>query len=91
MERAYVLTPGREIQPGAMPFEIIIADSPSYPANELPTLDEVKREVISKTLEFTRGRKIAAARILGIERRRLNRLIRKLDISIGQIKRNADS
>jgi DNA-binding NtrC family response regulator len=81
VERAYVLTPGREIQPVVMPFEIIIADSPSYPKDQLPTLDDVKRRVITKTLEYTRGRKIAAARILGIERRQLNRLIDKLDIS----------
>jgi len=80
IERAYVLTPGREIQPSAMPFEILIADSPAYPKNELPTLDEVKRRVITQTLEFTKGRKLAAAEILGIERRRLNRLIKKLNI-----------
>ena len=89
MERAYVLTIGREIQPAAMPFEIIIADSPAYPKHELPTLDEVKRKVITQTLEFTKGRKLAAAKILGIERRRLNRLIEKLNIP--QVKKNASS
>jgi DNA-binding NtrC family response regulator len=91
IERAYVLTPGREIQPAAMPFEIIIADSQLYPKHELPTLDEVKRKIVTQTLEFTKGRKIAAAKILGIERRRLNRLIEKLNISISQIKKNSNS
>ena len=82
IERAYVLTVGREIQPAVLPFEIIIADSTPYPKHELPTLDEVKRKVITQTLEFTKGRKLAAAKILGIERRRLNRLIEKLNISL---------
>jgi len=82
IERAYVLTIGREIQPAVLPFEIIIADSTPYPEHELPTLDEVKHKVITQTLEFTKGRKLAAAKILGIERRRLNRLIEKLDISV---------
>jgi len=91
MERAYILTPSRQIQPAALPFEIIIVDSPSYPKNELPTLDEVKRKIITRTLEFTKGRKLAAARILGVERRRLNRLIDKLNIPLSQIKKNADS
>jgi len=91
MERAYILTPGRQIQPAALPFEIIIVDSPSYPKHELPTLDEVKRKIITRTLEFTKGRKLAAARILGVERRRLNRLIDKLNIPLSQIKKNADS
>jgi DNA-binding NtrC family response regulator len=82
VERAYVLTPGPEIQPSVMPFEIIIADSPSYPKDHLPTLDEIKHRVITQTLEYTNGRKIAAARILGIERRQLNRMLEKLNISI---------
>ncbi len=80
MERAYVLTTGSQIHPASLPFEIIIADSPAYPKHELPTLDEVKRKIITQTLEFTKGRKLAASKILGIERRRLNRLIEKLEI-----------
>ncbi len=89
IERSYVLTVGGEIQPAAMPFEIIIADSQAYPKHELPTLDEVKRRIITQTLEFTRGRKIAAAKILGIERRKLNRLINKLNIPM--VKKGAGS
>jgi len=89
VERAYVLTPGPEIEPAVMPFEIIICDSPSYPKDQLPTLDEIKRRVITQTLEYTKGRKIAAARILGIERRQLNRLIEKLNISASKSKNNA--
>jgi two-component system response regulator HydG len=84
IERAYVLTDGPEIQPAVMPFEIIIADSSSYPKDQLPTLDDVKRRVITQTLEYTKGRRIAAAKILGIERRQLNRLIDKLDIRASQ-------
>ncbi len=82
IERAYVLTIAREIQPAVMPFEIIVADSTPYPKHELPTLDEVKRKMITQTLRYTRGRKIAAAKILGIERRKLNRLIEKLSIPV---------
>jgi transcriptional regulator with PAS, ATPase and Fis domain len=90
MERAYVLTAGREIKSSSLPFEIIIAESESYPKHELPTLDEVKRKIITQTLEFTNGRKLAAAEILGIERRSLNRLIKKLNISLSQIKEDFD-
>jgi DNA-binding NtrC family response regulator len=84
IERAYVLTPGPEIQPAVMPFEIIIADLPSYPKDQMLTLDEAKRRVITQTLEYTKGRRIAASRILGIERRQLNRLIEKLNIPATQ-------
>lgn len=84
IERAYVLTVGREIPAAALPFEIIIAESAEYPKSELPTLDEVKRRIILQTLDFTKGRKMAAARILGIERRSLNRLIEKLNIPVAK-------
>jgi DNA-binding NtrC family response regulator len=84
IERAYVLTDGPEIHPAVMPFEIIISDSPSYPKDQLPTLDEVKRKVITQTLEYTKGRRIAAAKILDIERRQLNRLMEKLNIRVPQ-------
>ena len=90
VERAYVLTEGSEIQPAVMPFEIIISDSPSYPKDQLPTLDDVKRRVITQVLEYTRGRKIAASRILGIERRQLYRLIDKLNIRASQTDKNTE-
>jgi transcriptional regulator with GAF, ATPase, and Fis domain len=91
MERAYVLTRDDVIEPAALPFEILITKSRDYPKNDLPTLDEVKRQVVTRTLEYTRGQKLAAAKILGLERRRLNRLIHKLGISIEQIKSNCES
>ncbi len=91
MERAYVLTAGDEIQAAALPFEIIVADYSSYPQNELPRLDDVKRKVISRTLEFTQGKKMAAAKILGIERRQLNRLIDRLNISLSQTRHRSDT
>lgn len=88
IERAYVLTMDIQIQPAVLPFEIIVDNSTDYPKHELPTLDEVKRKIITQTLEHTRGRKMAAAKILGIERRKLNRLIEKLNIPTA--KKNGD-
>ena len=90
MERSYVLTGGSEVKSPALPFEIIIAEPASYPHRELPTLDEVKRKIITQTLEFTKCRKLAAAQILGIERRSLNRLIKKLNIPLSGIKQDID-
>ena len=89
MERAYVLTDSEEIKPAALPVELIIADSTQYPQHELPTLDDVKRKIVIRTLEYTGGRKIAAANILGIERRSLNRLIEKFDIPLENIREEA--
>ncbi len=87
IERAYVLTTGKEIQPAVLPFKIILADY-GKSKYELPSLDHVKRKVITQTLEFTKGSKPAAAKILGIEPDKLNRLIEKLNISA--TKKNTD-
>lgn len=89
IERAYVLTLDGEIKPAVLPFEIIVAHSEGYPKHEMPTLDEVQRKIITQTLKFTRGRKIAAAQILGIERRKLNRLLEKLNIPAPEEKTDA--
>lgn len=82
MERAYILITSALITADAMPFELIVPDFKQYPDDQLPTFDQANREIITRALRFANGRKMTAARILGIERRRLNRLIKKLDISL---------
>jgi len=88
MERAYVLSPGKQITPEAMPPEIIMSRSSALPSTTLPTIEAANRTLVMQALKFTRGRKLAAARVLGIERRRLNRLIEKFNISLSQIKKD---
>lgn len=84
MERAYVLTQNTEIKSSVLPFEVIVSEEKQYPQHELPTLDEVKRKIIIQALDHTDGRKCAAAKILGVDRRKLNRLIDKLDIPLNK-------
>ena len=84
VERAYILSSGKKIQPSNLPSEILMADYSVKTDGQLLTLDAVKRKLITETLELTGGRKMVAAKILGVERRRLNRLIKKLDVSLKQ-------
>ena len=84
MERAYILSNGSIISTASLPTEIII----SQPCNDgeeprLPTLNEAKRKVIIQALNASGGKKMAAAKILSIERRKLNRLIDSLKIPLG--------
>jgi len=88
MERAHELAIGREIQPDALPFEIIFTDSEPCPKEMLPVLNKVRRRIITKALELTRRREVTA-RILGIESHRLDRLIERLNITL--VKRNTSS
>lgn len=81
MERAYVLSPGDKVLPAVLPTEMILTESSSsYSIHKIPTIDDAKRKLIIQALEFTKGRKMEAAKILGLERRKLNRLIEKFKI-----------
>ncbi len=82
MERAYVLTETEIITPAALPTEVLIAVPAENGAVRLPTLDEVQRKVIIQALSTAGGKKMATAKILGLERRKLNRLLQKLDIPL---------
>jgi len=81
MERAYVLSTEGAIEPSVLPKEILVSAYTTAEANgPLPTLDDAKGKLIADALRVTGGRKVAAAKILGIDRRRLNRLIEKLNV-----------
>jgi cell division GTPase FtsZ len=74
MERAYELTSGGVIQPDALPFQIIFADSEPYPKCILPMLDHAKRRIVARALELTKQRE-ATARLIGVDASRLDRLM----------------
>jgi len=83
MERCHILNESRLIEPAALPAEILMASYEGSPADSpLPTLDAAKQRLIAEALKVTGGKKTAAARILGIDRRKLNRLIERLNITI---------
>jgi DNA-binding NtrC family response regulator len=84
MERAYVLTDTETITPASLPTEILIAVPTDNGKACLPTLDEAQRKIIIQALNSVSGRKLAAAKILGLERRKLNRLLEKLNIPLSE-------
>ena len=85
MERAYVLTGTEAIAPASLPTEIFMAASSAENGKaHLPMLNEVQRKVIVQALNAVGGKKLAAAKILGLERRKLNRLMGKLNISLSE-------
>ena len=83
MERGHILSESRIIEPAALPAEILISTYAGKVTNSpLPTLDAAKQRLIAEALKVTGGKKVAAAKILGIDRRKLNRLIEKLNITM---------
>lgn len=89
MERAYVMTAHDVIKATALPSEILMEEYTTQPNAPLPTLADTKRKLIIDALKYTGGKKLAAAKLLNVERRKLNRLMEKLNISISQIKQDS--
>ena len=84
MKRAHELSIGREIQPDALPFNIIFADIKYYPKQLLPTLTKAKRRIIAKAFRLFKGEKTSIAKILGIELQLLNQLIEELNFPLAE-------
>jgi two-component system response regulator HydG len=87
MERAVALTRFEQIGVDDLPEKvrdyrrshvIVTSDDPS----ELVPLEEVERRYIVRVMEAVGGNKTAAARILGIERKRLYRMLDRLVIDV---------
>ena len=68
MERALLMASGSEITPDALPASWFTSRQNS---SKLPSLEEIEKQHIAEVLRQTRGRKVKAAKILGISRKTL--------------------
>jgi DNA-binding NtrC family response regulator len=84
IERAYVMTNGPIIETEALPPDMLIEKRTKAGESSLLTLDAAKERLITEVLQRTKGQKTAAAKILGIDRRQLSRIIEKLNIEVTQ-------
>jgi len=83
IERALVLGKGPQLTISDLPAKIISA--PASRARDDFTyhsaVDDFRRDLINKTLAQTQGSRVAAAKILGLQRTYLSRLIKSLGLS----------
>jgi Nif-specific regulatory protein len=83
IESALVLGTGPQLTLSDLPAKIILApvrktrDNLSYHA----AVDDFRRDLINKTLAQTQGSRVAAAKILGLQRTYLSRLIKSLGLN----------
>jgi two-component system response regulator HydG len=87
VERAVALTRFDPIVPDDLPDKIrdyrrshvlVASDDPS----ELVPLEEVERRYIARVMEAVGGNKTAASRILGVDRKRLYRMLERLEVDV---------
>ena len=69
LERAIVMTAGQEISPDALPSSWFTSRPSKH--TKMPSLEDVERDYIAEVLRQTRGKKVKAAKILGISRKTL--------------------
>jgi Nif-specific regulatory protein len=83
IESAVVLGQGPELMPLHLPAKIV-SGIPNGQIDRLSyhgAVDDYRRELIAKTLAQTEGNRAAAAKILGLQRTYLSRLIKTLRVS----------
>ncbi|MBN1796850.1 MAG: sigma-54-dependent Fis family transcriptional regulator [Sedimentisphaerales bacterium] len=88
IERAFVMSRSDKISIEDLPEEIVKVEivPPADNEDKFPGLDDVGKELVTRALEKTRGQKMAAAELLKIDHRKLNRLIKKYDLDISEFK-----
>lgn len=80
IERAFALSDEPELDVNDLPANIRIPGDPSLDGTEPRTLEELERVKIVDALRKANGKKIEAARILGIDRKRLYRKMKKYSL-----------
>jgi transcriptional regulator with PAS, ATPase and Fis domain len=86
IERAYVLTQGLMIEAEVLPPEVLLEKRTAGKESALLSMNAANERLIVEALRRSKGQKANAAKILGIDRRKLNRMIEKLNIEITQIR-----
>lgn len=85
IERAVLLSKGDQVDAGDFQFAAIesqVNHDNGFVAPTNMTLEDIEREVISQTLQRTKGNKQAAAKALGIYRPRLYSKIQKYNLTV---------
>jgi two-component system response regulator AtoC len=68
LERAMLLSPSREVTPDALP---VGWQTQRSSGKKMQSLEDIERSYIIEVLRQTRGKKVKAAKILGISRKTL--------------------
>lgn len=80
IRRAFVMSPSDKIEASDLPVSILATDILPQQEHQFPSMDDVNKKLVVRALEATKGHKMAAAKLLRIDHRKLNRLIEKFNL-----------
>jgi len=76
MEYAFIASPTGAIEPSSLPVDILEGDLLlDSQEDEFMSFEEIQKRMVVRALKKTNGRKMAAARLLKIDHRKLSRLV----------------
>jgi len=80
IEHAYIVSTSNQITPEALPTEVLTGCLLPQDDKAFPTMDKVNERLVIRALQAVNGRKMAAAKLLKIDHRKLSRLIKKFNL-----------
>jgi transcriptional regulator with PAS, ATPase and Fis domain len=82
MEYAYIASREQAIEPSSLPIDILegdlLADTPEE--GDFFSFEQIQKRMVLRALKKTNGRKMAAARLLKIDHRKLSRLVEEFGL-----------
>lgn len=81
MEHAHILSRTGEIQPSELPADVLTGDiEQAMRQDGFLTYKQLQKQLVVRALQKTNGRKMAAAKLLDIDHRKLGRLVEQFEI-----------
>jgi two-component system, NtrC family, response regulator AtoC len=80
MEYAYIASPAQMIDASSLPADILAGDLLAVGSEEFLDFEELQKQMLIRALQKTKGRKMAAARLLKIDHRKLSRMVEEFDL-----------
>lgn len=81
MEHAYVISDSNVIKPSALPSDILTGSLLPQAEDDFPSMDDMNKKLVLRALQAVDGKKMAAAKLLKIDHRKLERYIKKYELS----------
>lgn len=81
MEHAYITARSSVIEPHDLPEDVLTGDIEAAMRDDgFMTYEQLQKRLVERALKETKGRKMAAAKLLDVDHRKLDRLVERFDI-----------
>ena len=82
-EHAHITSRSNLIEPSALPADVLTGEiALAMQQEEFVSFDQLQKQLVVRALQKTQGRKMAAARLLDIDHRKLGRLVERFDLQV---------